>query len=472
MNNIYRTFTLLAIVLTLASCDDWFDVRPKSQVKEGDLFLTESGFRDATLGIYTLMGNKDAYGGNMTMGFVDVLAQQYTNVNSSYNAAMGYSYMDINSKDMIDAMWKKCYEAIANCNRLLKNVDGENRKNLSDQTYSIVKGEALALRAYLHFDMLRLYAPSYISGKDKKSVPYVAISTVNPQSSPTVAELCDLLVADLENARQLLKPYDPICNDDYNEKFEYKNEDYLQNDGFLLYRTSRMNYYAATALLARVCLFKQDKANALKYAKEVIDCGRFQLINDNLLAQDTKENRRYTFMMSVAKHEYISGLYVYNLKENVSDAYFRDSQSASLRISNTRKSQVFGAEGLDFDVRSKRMFSVPSGSSNEYVSKYFTGTQIPLLKIGEMYLIAAEASGDSSYLLALRQQRGYVNASTDNSKFLQELQAEYQKEFIAEGQLFYFYKRMNMGKIPYAAIVASDEVYVLPMPDDELEFGN
>ena len=91
MNNIYRTFTLLAIVLTLASCDDWFDVRPKSQVKEGDLFLTESGFRDATLGIYTLMGNKDAYGGNMTMGFVDVLAQQYTNVNSSYNAAMSYS---------------------------------------------------------------------------------------------------------------------------------------------------------------------------------------------------------------------------------------------------------------------------------------------------------------------------------------------------------------------------------------------
>lgn len=45
MNNIYKTFTICAVILLLTSCDDWFDVRPKSQVKEDDLFQTEAGFR-------------------------------------------------------------------------------------------------------------------------------------------------------------------------------------------------------------------------------------------------------------------------------------------------------------------------------------------------------------------------------------------------------------------------------------------
>lgn len=465
-----------AVVTTLTACDDWFDVRPKSQIKESDMYKNESGFRDATLGIYTLMADKDAYGGNMTMGLLDVLAQQYTNVGVAYSGAMSYSYVDVNSKPMVEAMWKKCYEAVANCNHLLAQVEGANGGVLSDQMRRIVKGEALATRAYLHFDMLRLYAPSYMAGKDKKGVPYVAEATVNPQPSPTVSEMCDKLVADLVEARSLLKDVDPICQPGYSERISYDSQSYLSNDGFLLYRTSRLNYYGVTALLARICLYKQDMTAALQYAKEVIDSGKFDLISDALLNQDANEagtsRDNYTFMMSVAKHEYISGLYVYNLKEGLSDTYFRDNQSASLRTSDIRKQQVFGADGLDYDVRAKRMFAVPNGSSNEYTIKYLTGTQIPLLKIGEMYLIAAEASGDPSYLQTLRVKRGYHNAVVDKANLMQELRAEYQREFYAEGQLFFYYKRMNLAQIPYSTVAASDAVYVLPQPDDELEFGS
>lgn len=154
-----------AVMTTLTACDDWFDVRPKSQVKENDLFKTEAGFRDATLGVYTLMADQDAYGGNMTMGLLDVLAQQYTNVNTAYASAVTYGYSDIYNKPRIEAMWTKCYEAIANCNHILAQVDGANGGVLSDKMHRIVKGEALAVRAYLHFDMMRLYAPSYMAGR-------------------------------------------------------------------------------------------------------------------------------------------------------------------------------------------------------------------------------------------------------------------------------------------------------------------
>ena len=100
-----------------------------------------------------------------------------------------------------------------------------------------------------------------------------------------------------------------------------------------------------------------------------------------------------------------------------------------------------------------------------------TGTQIPLLKIGEMYLIAAEASGDIKYLKELRRQRGY-SSDEDTSNFEQLLTGEYQREFIAEGQLFYYYKRLNFNEIPFSGIAATDKIYVLPLPDDEIEFGN
>ena len=199
------------------------------------------------------------------------------------------------------------------------------------------------------------------------------------------------------------------------------------------------------------------------------------MINDDLIASDAVENqgttKNYSFMMSVAKHEYISSVYVYKLKEDCNDLYFRDSGSASLRITPVRKSQIFGAEGLDFDVRSKRMFSIPNGSNNEYTCKYITGTQIPLLKIGEMYLIAAEASGNSDYLKSLRTQRGYRNVVIDDSMLIQEIQQEYQREFFAEGQLFFYYKRMNLPRIPNTNVDVTEDVYVLPLPDDELEFG-
>ncbi len=58
-------------------------------------------------------------------------------------------------------------------------------------------------------------------------------------------------------------------------------------------------------------------------------------------------------------------------------------------------------------------------------------------------------SGDKSWLQTLRDHRGYVNYPlADDCDLTAEIEAEYRKEFIAEGQLFYYYKRLNYGKLP------------------------
>ena len=49
-------YILAGLLFLCGGCNNWLDVRPKSQVKEGDLFQSASGFQDALTGIYVLNG--------------------------------------------------------------------------------------------------------------------------------------------------------------------------------------------------------------------------------------------------------------------------------------------------------------------------------------------------------------------------------------------------------------------------------
>ena len=72
-------------------------------------------------------------------------------------------------------------------------------------------------------------------------------------------------------------------------------------------------------------------------------------------------------------------------------------------------------------------------------------TMIPMLRLGEMYLIAAESQSDvlangTSYVNTLRRNRGI---STSLEALTPELlKYEYIRELYGEGQLFYLYKRL------------------------------
>ena len=271
-------YILTGLLFLCLGCNDWLDVRPKSQVKESDLFESESGFRDALTGIYVLMGRTSTYGGNSTMGFLDMLAQTYSSVSAEYDAVLTYNYRDEAVKTKVDTMWNSNYYAIANCNYLLKNI-AEHGDVMGEDLRALVKGEALALRAFLHFDLLRGYAPSYKMGKDDLAIPYLREVTNAPVAQSTVSEVLDYILEDLEAARKLLEPIDPIgpAFADYSElpEDDYEPDDYITDDGFWLYRTSRMNYYGVVACMARVYLYKEDMQNALKAALEVINSGRF-----------------------------------------------------------------------------------------------------------------------------------------------------------------------------------------------------
>ena len=119
----------------------------------------------------------------------------------------------------------------------------------------------------------------------------------------TVAEVVDKVIAETEEARKLIREVDPLgpSYESYTEK-GYDTDDYIQGGGFWLYRKSKLNYYGMTAFLARVYLYKGDKVNALACAKEVIESGKFSLLEEKQLQGDN------TWGYLCSESEYISSL--------------------------------------------------------------------------------------------------------------------------------------------------------------------
>src|SRR5262249_49143919 len=103
---------------------------------------------------------------------------------------------------------------------------------------------------------------------------------------------------------------------------------------------------------------------------------------------------------------------------------------------------------------------------------------VPLLRMSEMYYIAAECAPDNvtafSYLNTVRNNRGLVSLAT-TANLQTEIKKEYNKEFYGEGQLFYYYKRTKTTSIPNGSATSGNVTmdktkYVLPLPQSETDF--
>lgn len=466
MKNIYKILCLLLLACSISSCENWFDVTAKSELKGDDMLSNRTGYRDALIGCYATMAGANLYGSQLTMTYMDVLGQYYSTAKTALNNfayAANYDYSNLTEEARKDGIWKDMYNVIANTNNILDHIDGDKGLFMEGE-YEVIKGEALAIRAYMHLDLLRLFAksPSMTDGLQAKAIPYVDHFTNQIYPQLTVEQVLERILTDLTAAQSLLKDVDP-----YGPKHSQYDLDALS--GLLKGREYRLNYYAVTALKARALLYRgktEDLNNAGLCAKEVIESGLFPLVT----SADIQSSDGNGFVS-----ENIFALESKELKDNVAEKYFyvTSNNYNFLAANKSTINKVFPTT-LDMDYRLK--WWIENTGSYYILSKYNTSKRIPLLKVSEMYLILAETSATESdretWLNQLLYHRGLPNESLEGVDFKARLLQEYAKEFIGEGQLFYAYKRLNSSKSPVSnAVVANPEaVYVLPLPSDNTYF--
>lgn len=110
------------------------------------------------------------------------------------NRTYDLKYRDEDVRAKVDAVWSRGYNVIASVNSVLDNAAGRDYAILPR-----IRGEALAIRAFVHFDLLRLFAPNIGRG-DEEAIPYVEHFSIDPVRRGTVREVYAHIVGDLTEA--------------------------------------------------------------------------------------------------------------------------------------------------------------------------------------------------------------------------------------------------------------------------------
>lgn len=107
---------------------------------------------------------------------------------------------------------------------------------------------------------------------------------------------------------------------------------------------------------------------------------------------------------------------------------------------------------------------------------------IPLIRLSEMYLIAAECSTTltegTTLINRVRTSRNIFSIAPSNTDQLKEaITSEYKREVFGEGQLFYYFKRNSFESVPNNAALVGNKTMVLnnyrvPLPDSETSLRN
>ena len=455
--NRFRIYLLVAavIMLSFTGCKKWLDTDAPLQVDQNTVYSNEQGFRDVLNGVYLQMGSRSLYGRDLTFGLLSVLGRSYDTtitpaIGNLYYEGARYNFQDASVKATFKNVWDSLYQCIGNLNNLLANI--ESKQNVfTGNNYNTIKGEAIALRAFIHFDLLRMFAPSpAAAGTNTLAIPYV--TTLSPYATPvsTTGAVIDLCLSDLQNSLTLLSNADLA--------------------------TSKMTYWGVKGLLARIYLYKGDLTNAQSNALAVINSNKFPLTND----------ATFTVSELMYAKEHLFSIYSYLV---ISNGYYKSVLNSNPPLGFSRNNQIAlfatGSGATSTDRRNSFLDPATGAGSgtlaNNYSPRKFYQTNanvLPMIRMTEMYYIAAEcatANLDSlsatNWMDTVRVHRGlakYTLAALKRDSLNVEIAKEYQKEFMGEGQVFYFYKRKNLpfSALPYTRVpVVSNASYVFIKPE-------
>ena len=238
----YIGFSIIALGLTLTSCDDWLDKLPDNRME----LQTPSDVSSLLVSAYP--SSHPAY-----------LLEMYSDntdecVNPSWSEASRFQAQAYNWEDITETgedespqeLWNRHYIAIASANAAIDLIEGKG----SPAEYSEQLGEALLCRAYAMFQLSTVFCKAYnpATASTDLGLPYPThpekvVGTVYTRG--TLEDLYGQIDKDLQRGL-------PLVSSNYSKpKFHFNTE-------------------AAKAFAARFYLYKGDFAKAITYATEVL----------------------------------------------------------------------------------------------------------------------------------------------------------------------------------------------------------
>ena len=450
MKKIYISVILVFSTVLFTGCN-WLDVHPVDEVDKASMYATTDGFYNVLNGVYLSIGAPEMYGENMTWGAMEAWGRAYAldKNNTSHEKLYSLQECMYDSKSVMalaESIWKNCYLNIARLNDFIQeaNRKPENFFTNGDVERKLLIGEAMGLRAMIHFDLFRIFgeSPSHPTDAEKAYVPYVDVYPSKSNPPTPVDEFMGKVEQDLSKAAEMVAAYDTTKL----HRFEVLNQDQRLSDKlpewgrFYSHRGARLNYYAIRILQSRVALYNKDYESASTFAGEILD-----LVNSKEL--------KYTGSGKIATEpkfmsETLFSFY-YDLLKEATQNKFDFTKPSCLKVEDYGIfTKVNGDKRKDM-ISNKVLNIYTNDSKEEY---------IPSIRFTEAFYIMGEclAHQDGKLIEAIdmfnkfRMNRGVYSASakvsTDvtSEQFIKILIEDARREFAGLGQNVFIYKRLNL----------------------------
>jgi len=485
MKNIKYIILVLIGLLGSTSCKKYLTVNPKTQMTQDVLFSTQGGFKDALTGAYIQFKSNTLYGQNLTMTTMEQLVSNWDVTSNALDQKLGlFNFTDATVDAQMTSIYSQEYTVISSINTILGQIDVNKSVFTTPGLYELIKGECLALRAYCHFDIMRIWGPIPSAIPTGNVMPpYVTVLSKVANPLISYSQYQTLLLKDLSDAEALLKTVDPILSYsllDLGRPGSITVTTFNPTDTYFAYRYLRMNYYAVKALQARANLWFNKPADAYAAAKVVITATNPDAsLKFRLGAASDMTAKDYALTC-----EHIFGIYDFALSTKYSNLFGNGTLKKG-SAATTVTSGLYGSTGTDIrEVNLWVLITQPNQAKPYVCQKYnvpaVAGSgiadlnRIPLLRLSEMYFIAIETTTDpveaQSLWNAFRVARNVAASTVPADPLLLQtaLETEYRKEFFAEGQAFFTYKRLNAPKANILWVpTAATPNYLFPMPKTE-----
>ncbi|MNK09439.1 SusD family protein [compost metagenome] len=459
MKNLNKNILLIGsfvTMLSIVSCTKSFlDQKPYTSISREDALKTAADIKTALNGTYANLRNGELRGAAVPL-LGDLLADNIylSTVNIGlFNGENAYSITTDGAYS--NRVWFFAYANILQANNI---IDAELNQGTDVLQY---KGEAYAIRALVYFDLVRLFGKPYTVAPNSLGVPIVL--HYDPAALPkrnTVAEVYTQILSDLDKAINLMSQYTG---------------------------SARFSKYAATALKAKVSLYKGDYQNAYDQAKDVLNNSGFTPVSRTAFAGywasatphdgDNKVETLFELASDVFNNNGSDELSMHFVQADNSEGEMLTTQSLydAYTATDVRKSLVLKG------VRNRVGGENPAYIVNKYPVLVGDFNEKKVIRFSEVQLIAAEAAyrinkePEAIILLnALMAQRDpSLSYHSSGLALLADIVQERRKELAFEGDRFFDLNRLNQDimrteEYPSGIIEAGDYRRVMPMPLGEI----
>lgn len=449
----YIKFIISGIVvlstMTITGCsDDYLDTTPTQSVSENTIVESLDNIYLALNGIHREMVSQESgyqcLGGEP--GFMmcrdaeadDMTWQTNTWMQSPY---LGWS-CNMNATNNYNAKyWQIYYQWILNANKLLEAL--EEAENTDPELYNQIKGEALCIRGWSHFNLVQLYAKRYVAGSanTQDGIPYRTTSVPSEMARNSVEDVYSKINADLDEACTLLEGKD-----------------------------TGVNHYSdmvAWGLKARVALAMQDYANAATYAAKSISLAESKgvalMTGDQLyhgFANITTETKEAMYAAITPNDQTV---YFYSFYAYMSWNFNATAIRQGVKAINADTYDTMSESDL------RRAWWDPTGEMDvpattfakiKYQNRKFTARSsadavgdVAFMRLAELYLTQAEALARSGNFteaqnvftkFQVTRDPSYISKGNTGEALIEEIMNSRRIELWAEGFRFYDLKRLHL----------------------------